>query len=57
MIAYFDKDPRTLAAAMIGGAFSQLPDVAIDCDDDVLAFRLSAARMVLETKAKTMGML
>lgn len=41
---------------MIGAAFNTLPDIAIACDEETLAFRLSAARMVLEMKVKTMGL-
>ena len=41
---------------MIGGAFNVLPDVALDCTEEVLAFRLSAARIVLEFKSKGLGL-
>lgn len=47
-MAYFDADPRTMAGAMIGYAFKQFPDQAIACDDETLAFRLSAAMLVIK---------
>ena len=51
-MAFFDADPRTYAAALVGASFNQLPDVAIVCDHDTLAFRLSCAKLVLDFKAK-----
>lgn len=54
-MAYFDSDPRTMAGAMIGYAFKQFPDHAIACDDNTLAFRLSAALMVIKATSPLGG--